>query len=1069
MHFLHWLHFFGSSTEPFTCFPEEALNGSIIDRFSEVTARFPDRPVIGDGMVSYRYRDLARLARRIAVSVPPATGRRTEPVGILLRNEPRYAAAMLGIMASGRAFVPLNADHPFEHSLRILAHARATALISDSERIAAFGAAGPPGVSLLNLDAIGRRARHRPVPALPDDLACIAYTSGSTGRPKGVERHHRALLHYAMQTVNAMEIGPSDTLVSFNGPSLTEGLIVTLCALLTGASVHCLSPAAQQPPALAARLRASGATVLWTVPRLFRHLVDALPAGLRFDSLRLVSLAGDRVDWRDIDTVRRGCLPGTPVRVGFGSTEAGVHSQWFVDEAIRADSSRVPVGREPPGQRLSLIGEDGSPVPDGDVGEVEVASASVAKAYWGDPEATARTFLPVPGNPTVHRYRTGDLARRRPDGLIEYVGRKDGQIKLRGQRVEVTEVEGALVSCPGIRDAAVTVRRDAAGVPRSLLAWCEPEPGQTVPQPRALIAMLADRLPRHMVPAAVEMLRELPRLANFKIDREMLRLRDELMRRAQPAETPSTPTEALLAALWTEALETTSIARDDDFFELGGDSLAAATVSIGVRDATGQDIDLGLLAEHTTLADLAAAIDEARNDAAPDDRPLVPVSRDRPPPMSFVQEAVWRDCPTTERTAPYCDTTAYRLRGDLNVDALRAAIGELITRHEMLRTTFDVVDGRLVQIVHAKALADVAFADVSGNADPTAEARRLVRGQRKVLVSLRTGPLVRFLLIRLGKDEHWLVQSTNHIVSDASSRALFFRELGLSYDARLQRLPSPLTASPSLQYGDYATWQRSAIHPDAPRYKADIAWWCERLASLPPPPTLPFQRQAPAADADSGEATIRWSMRPETARRTIELAREMRTTPFAVRLAAFSTLLAAEIGCPTVVLATHLDRRDRVVLRETIGSFVNIAALRLDSDPRASFAAWVGTVADTVTDAMAHGGVPFWSVLDALWQRGISYPFGILVHSFVLARPALRGIEAEIVDRDSTGMPCGFTLAFREHDEDRDCSIAFDPRVYDPAKVRAFRDRFVAVLEEGLADPERPLASLVPSGQPAPV
>ncbi|MFO1024323.1 MAG: AMP-binding protein [Acetobacteraceae bacterium] len=1049
----------------FSPFPEAALHGSIVDRFLWIAREFPDRPAIDDGAASLSYKELSHVSLCVAASVGAVSRKRAGPVAILLANEPRYAAALLGVLAAGRAFVPLNAQHPPEHNQRILAHSGATVLVSDAERIAGLGERTGSDLALLDLDAHIPRRPARPVPRQPDDLACIAYTSGSTGQPKGVERHHRALLHYAMQTINAMEIRPSDTLLSFNGPSLTEGLIVTLSALLSGASVHCISPAGAEPAALAARLRARRPTVLWTVPRLFRYLVDALPDGERFDSLRLVSLAGDRVDWRDIDTVRRGCRPETRVRVGFGSTEAGVHAQWFVDETIRAASPRLPVGRAPPGQQLRLLGQDGSPVADGEAGEVEVTSASVSRAYWRDAEASERAFTAVPEDPDARRYRTGDLALRRPDGLIEYIGRRDGQVKLRGQRVELNEVETALLACPGVRDAAVTVRRNAAGVPRSLLAWCEAERGLPAPDVKAVMALLADRLPRHMVPGAVQLVPELPRLANFKIDREALRLRDDAALRARPADMPRTPTEIMLAGLWSEAFETPVIARDDDFFALGGDSLAAVTLAIGVRDATGQVLDLAMLADHPTLAALAAAIDAAGEAADADEFPLVAVPRDTLPPLSVVQEVVWRHGPEAERTAVFCDTTAYRLRGSLDAEALCAAIRELLFRHESLRTTFNEVDGRLVQIIHPEPLSDVASYDAGVLADPYGEARRLVGVERRAPFDLRNGPLIRFMLIRLGKNEHWLVNSTHHIVADAGSRALLLRELSLAYNARARGLPSPLAAHPPLQYADYAVWQRQSLRLENPRVQADMAWWCARLASVPEPSATPFVRDRIVADADPAEGTIWWSMPADIAHRTLAFARAMRTTPYVVRVAAFSALLAVETGCATVALIANLDRRDRSELRETMGNFLNGVTLRLDCRMQASFADWVRTVAHTVSEAVAHGETPLWQVMQVLRELGIRYPASIIVHSLVPGRLTFDGIESDIIDRDSTGMPAGFTVTFREHDEDRDCSIAFDATAYDPVLVKAFRDRFISVLGAGLSSPDSNLIALMPGRQ----
>jgi amino acid adenylation domain-containing protein len=1043
-------------------FPETALDGSIMDRFETIATRYPHHQAVSDDTISLSYADVSRLAGRIAGAIAAATRDRPGQVAILLRNEARYSVAMLGVLASGRAFVPLNAEHPTERNRLIVAHAGVVAIVSAGDLAADMRTVLPDHIALLDLEALGDcQELPRAARARPGDLAYIPYTSGSTGRPKGVRRHHRSLLHYAWQTTSAMLLRPADRMVSFNSPSLTEGLIIAFCALLNGASLHCLSPVDTAPAALTAKLRARGITVIWSVPRLFRHLVEALPPGQRFDTLRLVSLAGDRVDWGDIDMVRRGCTEGVRVRVGFGSTEAGVHAQWFVDEALRGTGIRLPVGRAPADQRLMLLDDNGDPVADGKAGEVVVAGRSVALGYWQDPEATALAFAADPDDLAARIYRTGDLALRRPDGLIEYVGRKDQQIKLGGQRIEISEVESALTSCHGVRDAAVVVRRNESGVPRSLAAYCEVASATGGLSPRDLGVLLAGLLPQFMVPASITILPNLPRLANFKIDREELRRRDQMMREEKSATPPQTATEVLLADLWAEVFEAAEISRDDDFFALGGDSLAAATIGTGVQDALGSEIDLSLFADNPTLAELAAAID-ATVSASADDTPLIRASRDEPLPLSYIQEMVWNCSQTLEQAAAFSDTTAYRLVGALDIRALREAIDFVIGRHESLRTTFDVVDGRPAQIVHPAVPISMPFVDLADVPDPEQEARLLVQNARNRLFDLKDHPLLRFSLIRLRDDEHWLVQTTNHAICDASSRLVFTKELGLLYDASIRGEPPPLPECEQLQYGDYAAWQRRKLSPTDSRYQNEVGWWQDLFSPPQDIPELPFAREVPVAGLDPADGLIRWGMTSRTGQRTVELAREERTTPYVVRLAAFAALLAAVTGDPTVFIGTHVDNRNRRALQGMIGSFVNVVALKLECAPKASFRDWIGIVGELVSQAMAHSEIPYQTLLQELTARGVSPPiFRIVFHSFVLARMALSGLEVSMVDRGYTQMPAGFTVTFREHDEDRDCSVAFDAGRYDPALVQRFVDRFIRLLDTAVDCPHQSVESLV--------
>jgi amino acid adenylation domain-containing protein len=1039
---------------PIEAFPESAIERSILDRFAYAASRYADRPAISDDARSLTYAELTQLAGMIAAATAAAVAGRPGQVAIALRNETRYGAAMLAALSVGRAFVPLDAAHPAER-IRLLAnHAETVVMISAGDMARTLRAILPAEMPVIDLDALPARPAAQPVvSARPGDLVSISYTSGSTGQPKGVQRPQRALLHYVYQTSKAMQFGPADRLVLFNSPNTTEGLITTFCGLLNGASLHCLSPADLAPAALAAKLREIGVTVIWAVPRLFRFLVESLPPGERFTTLRVVSLAGDRVDWSDIAWVRRGCAEGVRIRIGFGSTEAGVHTQWFVGDRLRGTSSRLPVGRAPPDQQLTIVDDGGHPVADGDIGEAIVTSRSVALGYWHDPAATARAFTVHPDDPSLRSYRTGDLVLRRPDGLIEYVGRKDQEIKLAGHRIEPGEVEAALIACSGVCDAAIVVRRHDNGTPRSLAAYCELEAGTSM-SPRDITQALRHSLPNYMVPALITILSELPRLTNFKIDREALLRRDSLAREDQPSVPPSTPTEAVLAALWAEALQANQINRDDDFFELGGDSLAATTIKIGVQDTLGRDIDFGNLTDNPTLAELAAAID-ALTPANSADPPLVSVSRDRPPPASYIQEWVWTHSQDPRNASNFVDTTAYGLVGALDGKALSDAIDLIVRRHEVLRSTFDVVDGRLVQIVHRATSMPIAFFDAAHADDPEVEARQIVTKARSRVADLRQGPLLSFALIRLANDRHWLVQTVNHIVYDNLSRSIFARELEVVYGAALRGAPPPLPDQQSLNYADYATWQRGRLRRDDPRWQTDVTWWQNLLEGMLQVPDLPFTRAAPVSGVDPADGVMRWAMTPQMAQRTLDLARAERTTPYAVRLAAFVVALAAKTGDSDITIGTVVEQRNRRALQNMIGNFVNIVTLKLDVVPQARFCDLVRTVRDRVAQTMARSEVPYGLLIDEFRARGLAWPqFHAIVQSFVPVRLSLSGLEVDVVDRAYAAMPPGFNMTFRERDDDRDCSVAFDAGHYDPAKVREFVAGFVRLLETAVASPD---------------
>jgi acyl carrier protein len=405
-----------------------------------------------------------------------------------------------------------------------------------------------------------------------------------------------------------VDLGFEDRLVLFAAPSLFVSVKLSLLGLLNGASLHCLDPGELTPAAFASKVRELGVTVMWLVRKMLRHITKGLGPSEKLDTLRFIHLAGDRVDWGDFDAFRRACSPQACLRTGLGTTECGGITHWIVDDQLRGTCQWLPVGQAFRDLTLTIVDDEGRPVADGDVGELYVSGRYIALGYWQDPELTARTFVTDPADPGWRTYKTGDLALRRPDGLFEYVGRKDRQIKLSGQRIELGEVESALRSCHGVRDAAVVVRRDDNGMPRQLAAYCELESAVTELLPRHLSAMLAEILPLFMMPRSITILDALPRLSNFKINHQELRRRDQLERENIPQVEPGTKTQEILLRLWRDVLKRQDIGCDDDFFLCGGDSLSAVDLLYRIEEELQYQLPLTILADASTVSRLESRL-----------------------------------------------------------------------------------------------------------------------------------------------------------------------------------------------------------------------------------------------------------------------------------------------------------------------------------------------------------------------------------------------------------------------------------------------------------------------------
>jgi amino acid adenylation domain-containing protein len=567
---------------------DSVTQASIVQTFEAIARLYPDRLAVRDEARSLTYAELARQSRRIASAIAAAAVE-SGPVAVLLGHEARFPAAMLGVWEAARACVPLDADHPADRNARIAAHAGATIVITTAELATNARAMFPSGLCVIDLDALDELdglhepgAGDSPPPAAaprPDDIACVIYTSGSTGAPKGVFQNHRGLLQDIQESVSFAQICRQDRIALLYPPSVIAGLRTLFTGLASGASLEVLPPRIFGRTALAGQIKARGITLLRLSPTLFRHLADTLTAGACFEDVRLVTLGGERVDWSDFDVFRRACPPHADLVVHLGATECWtLHTEWKVDPALRATCPRLPVGRAVLGKRLDIVGDGGQTLPEGEVGEAVVTSRYIALGYWRDPELTAEFFTVDPADPLQRSYRTGDLVRRRADGLVEFVGRKDNQIKLHGYRIEPNEIEAALKSCAGVKDAAVLVRKDAAGVPLALAAYVQLQANVSTDH---IQAELGERVPPHMMPAEIGVLDELPWLPNFKIDRQRL-ARIDAERSSQRSRTESSPLISELIETFEQVTKASGATPTDNILSLGGDSLQALELMLEI-------------------------------------------------------------------------------------------------------------------------------------------------------------------------------------------------------------------------------------------------------------------------------------------------------------------------------------------------------------------------------------------------------------------------------------------------------------------------------------------------------
>ncbi len=616
------------SFEPFS--PRE-IEQSIPARFEAQVRRYPDRLAVKSGADAWTYAELDRAADRIAHAVVAAGGEGEEPVGLLVEQGALLIAVILGVLKAGKIYVPLDPSFPKARLAEMLADAQARVVVASAAARLLATATAPPGARVIEASAESGDApvEHRAVSISAGSAAYIYYTSGSTGRPKGVVDTHRNVLHNVLRYTNSLRVTPDDRLTLLQGPSFSGAVSSMFTALLNGAAVFPFDVGREGVDRIAGWLRREAITIYHSVPSLFRCVATS---GAAFPALRLIRLEGDRASAADLAAFQSAFAPPCVLVNGLGATECGIVRQYFVGAGSAAPPGLVPIGYPVQDMDVAVLDEAGGELGAGQVGEIAVRSHYLARGYWRRPDLTAAAFSADPRDPALRTYRTGDLGRLRVDGCLEHLGRKDAQVKIRGNRVETAEVEAALLAVETIREAAV-VTREQSSEP-ALVAYVVPS-GDGPPNVSALRRRLAERLPDYMIPSVYMPLDALPLNDNRKVDRRALPAPDG--RRPVLDEVLVPPRNLLqrqLGLIWERVLEVRPVGIRDSFFDLGGSSLLAMRMMDEVEAALGRKMPLSVMLSGATIEHLADAIQEQ---AAEFRAPVVPVQPGgRRPPLFFL-------------------------------------------------------------------------------------------------------------------------------------------------------------------------------------------------------------------------------------------------------------------------------------------------------------------------------------------------------------------------------------------------------------------------------------------------
>ncbi|HET7461831.1 MAG TPA: amino acid adenylation domain-containing protein, partial [Longimicrobium sp.] len=930
---------------------EYPADSCVHERFEARARRAPDAVAVVHEGEHLTYAELNRRANRLAHHLRGLGVGPDVRVGICVERGPAMLAGVLAVLKAGGAFVPFDPAFPAER-LRFMLEDSAPSVVLTQASLA--GLLEGEGVPLLLLD---RDLPDAGVPEtdperaglLPEHLAYVIYTSGSTGRPKGVMVPHRGVVNSVEAFREVYRIVPGARVLFFAPLYFDASVLDIFPTFAAGATLVVGSEAELVPgDALIGMLRRHQVTHAKFTPSVLAALPDAdLP------ELGAVMSGGDACPAEVVE--RWG--QGRRFYNGCGATEVSVRT--MVIET--ADFTRPPpIGRAVANVRLYVVDELLQPVPVGVAGEMCVGGIQVTRGYQNRPELTADRFVadPFGTGPGARMYRTGDRVRWLPDGNIEFLGRTDFQVKVRGFRIELGEIEARLAEHPGVREAVVLARGDGpgGGGEKRLVAYYVGEGGAVGAE--SLRAHLGERLPEYMVPAAYVRLEHFPLTPAGKLDRAALPAPEGDAYVVREYEEPVGETEQALAEIWAEVLGAERVGRRDDFFDLGGHSLLAVQVISRVRQVLEAEVELGTLFTRPVLADFARGLETAARAALP---PIEPAAREGRVPLSFAQQRLWFLEQLGTLGSAYHVSKRQRLRGELDRGALARALDAIVARHESLRTVFAQTDGVPEQRI---APADAGFPlrehDLEGHADAKAELGRLVAEEAHAPFDLARGPLIRGRLVRLAADDHLLLVTMHHIVSDGWSMGVLTRELGALYAAFRGGAPDPLPALP-VQYADYAIWQRRWV--DGAVLQAQADYWKATLAGAPELLELPTDRPRPAQMELAG-GQLRVVLDEELTAALKALSRRRGTTLFMTLLAGWAVVLSRLSGQDDVVVGTPMAGRGRREIEGLIGFFVNTLALRLDLSGAPTAAAVLARVKERTLAAQHHQDIPFEQVVE---------------------------------------------------------------------------------------------------------
>jgi len=1037
----------------------------IHDLFEAQAARTPEAPAVRYQDECLTYRQLNEQANQLAHYLRSKGVRPDSLVGLCVERSTNMMVAVLAILKAGGAYVPLSADHPKPRLMQQLAGV--SALVTEGKFECLMPAFGGPVVLLDNdREQWSQQPNANPQSMTsPENLAYVIYTSGSTGTPKGVAVRHRNLVNYTSFIQRRLELEEYPEPLSFATVSTLGADLGNTCIYPSLVSGGCLHVIGHEVASDSVRLREYMARypvdVLKIVPS---HLMALLNSGGGREVLprKHLVVGGEALT---IPLMEKIVAAGGSCEVlnHYGPTETTVGSLTLRLKEYDWKNSvaqTIPIGRPIANTRVYVLDAQGEPVPVGVAGELYIAGEGVTAGYINQPERTAERFLPdkFGSDADAKMYRTGDLVRYLPDGEVEFLGRVDDQVKIRGFRIELGEVESALLRHGGVKQAAVLAVANELGE-KSLVAYVVGSAGSD-----ELRTYLRGQLPDYMMPTAIVEMAKFPLNANGKIDRQALpKLEDVQAAKKEPV-SPRTPSEEVIASVWGEVLRRDGIGVEDNFFEIGGHSLLATQIASRLREHFRIPVAVRTVFEAPTIAELARRLDSARREEqglVPP--PIQPVPRQGLLPLSFAQERLWVLDQMEPNNPLYNIPRTLRLKGALQAAELERAVNEIVRRHESQRATFAVNDGHPVQRIAPSLTIPLPVQDLTSMPEGgrEEEARRIAVDEAMRPFDLAIGPLLRARLLRLANEDHVLLLTMHHIISDAWSAGIFLQELGALYEAFCAGNPSPLPEL-AVQYTDYAAHERQWLQGEV--LQKQLAFWRKQLKGVPPVLELPIDHPRPETRTFHGACEM-LRIPLESLRALKELGRQEGATLFMTLMAGFQALLSRYSGQEQIVVGTDVANRTMPETERMIGFFINLLAVRTDLSGNPTFRELLGRVREGLLEAYSHQEVPFPKVVQEIQPERSATHNPIVQVLFVMqniprAKRELAGVQVDAFEVPITTSKFDMAVFVAERPDELIGYWIYSTELFDRPTIQRMVRHFGNLLQSAVSQPDARLSAL---------